>query len=185
MILLYAALSACVTTKVAPPATKWDARTAELQRAVAWQLDGRAAAALGTQGWQASLTWRQADQYADVHLSGPFGIGALTLRQEPGGLSVNGAPPSEAMIAQLQDRLGFELPLQDLRFWLLGIPDPGATFDLVRNDQDRARQLTQNGWTIVYDRYASVGGDLLPAHLVLSRADVRVRIAIDHWDWPQ
>jgi outer membrane lipoprotein LolB len=185
MVLCYAALAACVTTKIAPPATKWDARELELQRADAWQLQGRAAVALGTQGWQASINWRQADNYADVHLSGPFGIGAVSLRQEPEGLSVNGAPPSEAMLTQMQERLGFELPLQTMRFWLLGIPDPATTFDLVRNAQDRAQQLTQDGWTIVYDRYAPVGGDLLPAHLVLSRADVRVRIAIDQWTWPQ
>jgi outer membrane lipoprotein LolB len=185
IVLCYAALAACVTTKIAPPATKWDARDAELQRADTWQLDGRAAVALGTQGWQASLNWRQADVFAEVHLAGPFGIGALVLRQEPGGLSLNGAPPSGTVQAQLQERLGFELPLQNLRFWLLGIPDPSATFELSRNDQDRAQQLTQNGWTVVYDRYAPVGGDLLPAHLVLSREDVRVRIAIDHWDWPK
>jgi outer membrane biogenesis lipoprotein LolB len=52
---------------------------------------------------------------------------------------------------------------------------------LTRNDQDRARQLTQSGWTVDYDRYSPAGADLLPAHLVLSREGVRVRIAVDHW----
>ena len=28
-------------------------------------------------------------------------------------------------------------------------------------------------------------GDLLPSALVLTRADVRVRIAVDHWEAPQ
>jgi outer membrane biogenesis lipoprotein LolB len=42
--------------------------------------------------------------------------------------------------------------------------------------------LTQAGWTIDYDRYMPVGGDLLPAHLSLSGAGVRVRIAVDHWE---
>ena len=32
---------------------------AQLQQASAWRLNGRAAAAVGTQGWQASLDWRQ------------------------------------------------------------------------------------------------------------------------------
>jgi outer membrane lipoprotein LolB len=178
-------LAACATTKVAPPSVNWQSRASDLQRASAWQLDGRAAVAVGTQGWQATLDWQQADNRALVHLAGPFGIGALVLKQEPEGLSVNGAPPSDAVLSQLQDRLGFELPLDYLRFWLLGVPDPAISFELSRNDQDRARQLTQGGWSIVYDRYLTVDGDLLPGRLILSRDAVRVRVVIDHWNWPR
>ncbi|MDT7764697.1 MAG: outer rane lipoprotein LolB, partial [Mycobacterium sp.] len=97
-------------------------------------------------------------------------------------LSLNGAPPSDAVLAQIQERLGFELPLNNLRYWLLGVPDPGVAFDLTRNDQDRAAQLTQAGWTVTYDKYMMVGGDWLPARMVLLRDTVRVRIAVDHWD---
>jgi len=180
-----ALLAGCATTRQAatPPvaATAWEQRVGDLQRLASWQLGGRAAVAFGTQGWQASLDWRQSADVAEVHLSGPLGIGAMVLRRTPEGLSLNGAPPSDAVLAQLQDRLGFELPLDHLRFWLLGVPDPVAVFELKRNDQDRAVQLTQDQWTIDYDRYMPVDGDLLPAHLVLSREGVRVRIVIDHW----
>ena len=86
------------------------------------------------------------------------------------------------MLAQLQERLGFELPLDNLRYWLLGVPDPGSAFDLTRNGQDRAAQLTQAGWTLTYDKYMAVSGDWLPARMVLVRDAVRVRIAVDHWD---
>jgi outer membrane lipoprotein LolB len=116
-------------------------------------------------------------------MSGPFGVGALVLKRTADGLSLNGAPPSDAVMEQLQERLGFELPLDHLRYWLLGVPDPGAGFEVKRNAQDRAAQLTQAEWIIDYDRYAPVAGDLLPAHLVLSREGVRVRIAVDHWEW--
>src|SRR3981189_1015509 len=88
------AVSACVPTRPLPPSAKWAPRVNELQNAGDWQLDGRAAVALGTQGWQATLNLRQADNIAEVHLAGPFGIGALVLKQTPAGLSLNGAPPS-------------------------------------------------------------------------------------------
>ena len=104
------------------------------------------------------------------------------IKRTPDGLSVNGAPPSDAVLGQLQERLGFDLPIDHLRFWLLGVPDPSAAFDLERNEQDRASQLTQDDWNIDYDRYMPVNGDLLPSHLVLSRAGVRVRIAVDRWE---
>src|ERR1700734_3665959 len=105
------ALAACATKRTVEPSTQWAQRAGELQQASDWQLDGRAAAALGTQGWQATLSWRQADQNAEVHLSGPFGIGALVLKQTPEGLSLNGAPPSDAVMSLVQGNRGFVFPL--------------------------------------------------------------------------
>jgi outer membrane lipoprotein LolB len=180
-------LAACATTRRAPPAPGegWEQRVSDLQRQRSWQLDGRAAVAIAAQGWQATLNWRQRGDAEEVHLSGPFGVGALVLERTPDGLSLNGAPPSDAVTNQLQEKLGFELPLEHLRFWLLGVPDPSAAFEVKRNEQDRASQLRQADWSVDYDRYMPVAGDLLPAHLVLSREGVRVRIAVDHWDWPR
>jgi len=180
-----AALSACVSPRPAPAPAPWDRRLAVLQHAASWQLDGRAAVAVGTQGWQASLNWRQDGAEAELHLAGPLGVGALVLRATAQGLSLNGAPPSDTVAVQLQERLGFDLPLDDLRFWLLGVPNPDGVFDLERNGQDRAQQLTQDGWTLNYDRYVPVNGDLLPARVVLNRDAVRVRIVVDHWDGPR
>jgi outer membrane lipoprotein LolB len=178
-----AVLAACVTTRApVPAAAGWEQRVVDLQRSSSWQLDGRAAVAVGTQGWQATLNWRQRGDSAEVHLSGPFGVGALVLKRTTEGLSLNGAPPNDAVVAQLQERLGFDLPLDHLRFWLLGVPDPAAAFDLKRNGQDRASQLTQADWSVDYDRYMPIDGDLLPAHLVLTREGVRVRIAVDRWE---
>jgi outer membrane lipoprotein LolB len=179
-----AALGACATIQPTLNPSDWSQRMASLQEAGSWKLDGRAAAAVGTQGWQASLDWRQQGQATEVHLAGPFGMQAMVLTRTPEGVSLNGAPPNEAEIAQLQERLGFDLPLDQLRYWLLGVPDPGSAFDLTRNPQDRAQQLTQAGWSIDYDRYMPVGGDLLPSHLVLNREGVRVRIVVDHWETP-
>jgi outer membrane lipoprotein LolB len=183
LLLMCAVLAACVTTRraPAPPNAGWEQRAADLQMLGSWQLDGRAAVAVGTQGWQASLNWRQHGDAAEVHLSGPLGVGALVLKRTPDGLSLNGAPPSDAVLAQLQDRLGFALPIDHLRFWLLGVPDPSGPFELTRNDQDRALHLTQSDWAIDYDRYVPADGDLLPGHLVMSREGVRVRIAVDRW----
>jgi outer membrane lipoprotein LolB len=180
-----AALCACATTRQVTAVAPWAKRMAQLQSANAWQLDGRAAAAVGTQGWQATLNWRQSGAYAEVSLAGPFGLGAMVLKQAPDGLSVNGAPPSESVLTSLQERLGFELPMDDLRFWLLGVPNPGAAFELERNGDDRAQRLTQAGWTLSFDRYLPVSGDILPSRMVMQRAGVRVRIAVDHWEGPQ
>ena len=184
-----AVLAGCATLHPKGPplptgASSWEERRKALEQATRWDLDGRAAVALGTQGWQATLNWRQTGADSELHLAGPLGIGALTIKVTPAGLSLNGAAPDDAVVAQLQDRLGFELPLDNLRYWLLGIPDPNTPFELTRNAQDRAARLSQAGWSIEYDDYMAGGGDLLPKRLVLTRADARVRIVVDRWEAP-
>jgi outer membrane lipoprotein LolB len=185
-----ALLAGCATLhrEVRPPAAAlapWDEHVAALARAESWRLDGRAAVALGQQGWQASLDWQQSGNLSELHLAGPFGIGALAITMTPAGLSLNGAPPSPDVTGKLEGRLGFELPLDNLRFWLLGIPNPDTPFDLTRNAQDRAQHLSQAGWSIDYDQYRPDNGDLLPVRIVLSRSDARVRIAVDRWQMPR
>ena len=154
----------------AVPRAAWAQRAAVLQQAGEWSMDGRVAVAFGTQGWQATLDWRQHGKDSEVHLAGPLGIGAKVLRLSPAGLSIGGDPPGAAGLQQLQERLGFDLPLAKLRYWLLGVPDPAAAF---RRSCAILRiapaHLTQAGWYVDYDRYAAVGDDRLPAHMVLRR----------------
>jgi outer membrane lipoprotein LolB len=165
-------------------ASVWEQRVGVLQSLPDWELQGRAAVAYGKQGWQASLTFTQSGDVSDVHLAGPLGIAASELTLMPAGLSVNGAPPTADVVNRLQAKIGFALPLEDLRYWLLGVPAPDAPADVTRNASDRAAQLSQAGWTVVFDRYMPNQGDVLPARLVLSHEDVRIRIVVEQWKLP-
>jgi outer membrane lipoprotein LolB len=182
---LLALLAACVTTRPpvlsVPAGTSWDQRVERLQGQSSWDLSGRTAVAVAKQGWQASLNWRQRGLQSDVHLAGPLGVGGTVLKLTPAGLSINGAPADGDALQQLEDKLGFDLPISRLRYWLLGVPDPAAPDEVVRDDQDCAQQLTQDGWQIAYEHYSASDGNWLPARLVLTRDDVRVRIVVDHW----
>jgi outer membrane lipoprotein LolB len=180
-------LGACAGLRPPAPATAlvaWDQRLPALQRASEWSLQGRAAASAGTQGWQASLTWRQAGSSSELHLAGPLGVGASVLRLTPDGLSIDGASAGSDAERLLQDRLGMDLPLASLRYWILGVPDPGSACEITRNAQDRAQRLVQSGWTIDIGRYLPVGRDWLPGQLTVARDAVRLRIAVDHWEFP-
>jgi outer membrane lipoprotein LolB len=185
-------LAACATTRPpAPPAAlppaaaaPWEQRVADLQSWTEWNLAGRAAVAYGKQGWQASLAWTQSGSVSDLHLAGPLGLGASELTLTPGGLAVNGGPPNPDVLNQLENKLGFPLPIAALRYWLLGVPEPGSAVTVTRNDGDRAEQWSQADWLVEIDRYMPVEGDVLPAHLVLTHEDVRIRIVVEHWHVP-
>jgi outer membrane lipoprotein LolB len=181
-------VSACVATRAPPPVmapVSWELRLPALQQAETWALDGRAAASIGAQGWQASLAWRQQGSTSELHLSGPLGLGASIVKLAPDGLSIDGAPPRDDARQILRDRLGVDLPLESLRFWLLGVPDPAQASTITRNAEDRAQQLVQSGWTVDIGRYLPVAGDQLPAQLAIQRDAVRVRIVVDRWEFPR
>ena len=178
-------LAACVS---APPVKvlkkPWLERMQQLQDAQHWDVQARAAGAVGAQGWQATLDWRQASTTAEVRVAGPLGVGATGFRVTPQGLDYAAPTPGLANAAEyLQQRLGFAPPFENLRFWLLGVPNPAQGYEFKANDSDRAATLSQDGWTIDYSEYAVVGADTLPKRFTVHRDAVRVRIAIDHWNF--
>jgi outer membrane lipoprotein LolB len=182
LAIVSALLSGCVTNNIALKPRTWEERVAQLQRAPQWHLQGRAAAATGTQGWQASLDWLQQSQTAQIGIAGPLGVGAVSLILTPDGLQAAGSASRADAATLIEQRLGFTAPLDHLRYWLLGVPDPRAPVELLRNAEDRAQQLVQDGWTVDYERYVQAGSDLLPERLTLHRDTVRVRIVVERWD---
>src|SRR5262249_17920333 len=149
----------------AAPRKPWDSRVAELQSARVWHLRGRAAVAVGEQGWQANLDWRQDGEDADVELSGPLGAGAVALRVTPGGVTVKspvrgadagGDDPG----AVIRERMGFEPPFGLLRYWLLGVPASDQAANVERGPGDRPSAIAQAQWHVSYSRYGAVDGDV-------------------------
>jgi len=89
---------------------------------------------------------------------------------------------SAAAHAELAARLGFDPPLASLRYWVLGVPDPAQpATESVDPAQQRLSELTQSGWRVQYQSYASAGSEVLPARLTLQRDTVRVRLLVDGW----
>jgi outer membrane lipoprotein LolB len=180
------ALAACQTAPVAPaPSLAWSVRRPALQSLDRFGLNGRVAVAVGHQGFNAGLRWAQSGEMTHLALTGPLGAGGVEVTADGADLSVvtsNGKRlGSAAARAELEDKLGFEPPLTSLRYWVLGVPDPGVPASVQLDSQQRLTQLTQEGWRIDYTAYVPVGAEWLPRLLTLRRQDVRVRMVVDAW----
>ena len=81
----------------------------------------------------------------------------------------------------MTERFGWSLPVYSMRFWMLGVSDPGAGADEVVDDEGMLVELTQNGWQVRYDDYSNNGGTLLPRKIVMESGDVRIRVVADRW----
>lgn len=179
-------LAGCQTVPVpAAPSVAWSVRRPALQTLSRFGLNGRVAVAVGKQGFNAGLRWTQSDAMTRVALTGPLGAGGVEVTAEGPSLSVITSSgkhlgDTEAR-SELEDKLGFEPPLTSLRYWVLGVPDPGSPASVQLDSQQRLTRLTQDGWRIDYSAYMPVGAEWLPRLLTLQRQGVRVRMVVDGW----
>ncbi len=180
-------LAGCVSVPSRAPAAlaSWPLRRAQLQSLGPFELTGRVAVAAGGQGFTAHLDWQQRGARTTVDLNGPLGIGGVHVVANGGTLDIQTARgtklTSEQARAELADQLGFDPPLGSLRYWLLGVPDPGSPAAETVGAHERLASLQQDGWQIEYSAYTTAGGDWLPQRMVLQRGDVRVRLIVDRW----
>src|SRR5258708_2403368 len=98
--------------------------------------------------------------------------------------TVHEAPSSawEVRREEVARRMGLAPPLGSLRYWILGVPEPGHPAKESVDSQQRLSTLQQDGWQIQYTDYMSVGGEWLPSKLTLQRQGVRLRVVVDGWN---
>jgi outer membrane lipoprotein LolB len=179
-------IGGCQTVPVAPaPNLAWNVRRPALQTLERFALEGRVAVAVGKQGFNAGLRWGQTGPVTHLALTGPLGAGGVEVTADHGTLNVLTSRGQRlgnaAARAELADKLGFEPPLTSLRYWVLGVPDPGAPASVKLDPQQRLTRLDQSGWRIAYTEYMPVGAAWLPRLLTLRRGEVRVRMVVDGW----
>jgi outer membrane lipoprotein LolB len=180
-------LAGCRTLPVVTPvAVPWEQRRPQLQARDHFELKGRVAIAVADQGVNANLQWTQTGEHTQVTLEGPLGVGAVRISATGSELVIVTADgqrlDSEAAHAELATRLGFDPPLESLRFRIQGVPDPATpASETLDSAQQRLQALVQDGWSILYTSYIMVGNEWLPARLSVQRDTVRVRLLIDGW----
>jgi outer membrane lipoprotein LolB len=190
-IVAVAVVAGCRTAPLQQPTTTasqpWDVTRSELQSRDHFGLKGRVAVAAGKDGFNASLRWTQAGTRSQVSLEGPLGAGGVQITADGDALSIVTAHgdhlDSDAARAELSSRLGFDPPLNSLRYWIQGVPDPTAPAkEKVDPQQQRLQSLQQSGWQIEYTGYMPSGGVSLPSRMTIQREGVRVRLVVDGWN---
>ena len=191
-------LAGCATLFTPPPSAEqidrdWQARQSRLQDVDTWELKGRLAMRADDDGWHASLRWqRQQDRHV-IDLSGPLGKGHVRLNQDASGarLRDNEQQTHYASTARqlLYETTGWDVPLDSLNYWVLGLPAPDSPNRWELDDGGRLKTLQQAGWEIRFLGYRRHGDYDLPKKLFIQRnpagADstqmLEVRLAIAQW----
>jgi outer membrane lipoprotein LolB len=168
------------------PTTAWEIRRPQLQARDKFELKGRVAVAAAGEGFNARLRWTQDGKQTRMSLDGPLGAGGVQVTSDGTAVSIvtshGDRLDNDAARAELASKLGFDPPLGSLRYWILGVPEPGHPAQESLDSQQRLSGLQQDGWQIQYTDYMSVAGEWLPSKLTVQRQGVRLRVVVDGWN---
>ena len=175
------------TTIVEPDNPLWHNHKAQLLKLNHWILLGRFGAKNEEESWSGNLNWRQNDAEYEVHISAPLSGGSFILsgNQWQSTLQVSendiySASDGEVLLARYT---GLHLPVNNLRYWLIGLPSPNAGGHLIEIDESgRIVKLNQQGWQISFHRYQQVNEIDLPNKIFLENHEFNVRLVIQSWD---
>lgn len=150
-----------------------------------WLASGRIAVASGGDGGSGSFTWRQVRAHTSLDVRGPLGAGGLHVEADGADLSVTAADGTRVDAAAAREairaRLGLDLPLAELRYWMLGLPAPGSEARVQGHVTPPRRTIDQAGWSVRYDEFANASGWSVPARLTATAGSVRLKAVIDDW----
>jgi outer membrane lipoprotein LolB len=166
----------------------WPARRVQLQARAQFTAQGRIGVAAGSDGFQGHLRWNQDGVRSTVNLDGPLGVGAVRIVDDAGKLTLTNssgeALDSEAARESLVRHMGFEPPLNSLRYWLQGVPDPAVPSSENLSAQGYLDSLAQSGWTVTFNDYMQTADGALPKRITVTRDKVRVKLSIEAWHSP-
>lgn len=164
---------------------EWLERRDLLRQLDDWRMEGRIALRTGSDGYNGTLSWEQMDDLLDFRFRGPFGFGGFRIHGDLDRLRIKTTSGEELLLtdpeAEMRDRFGWSLPVYSMRFWIVGVSDPGMTADETVDDDGMLLELSQNGWDVSFDGYRVEDGLLLPKKIVMESGDVRIRVVADRW----
>ncbi|MFH0934026.1 MAG: lipoprotein insertase outer membrane protein LolB [Pseudomonadota bacterium] len=176
-LLLLLLLAGCATAPVAVQ------RLPEADAPFAF--NGRVAVRQGEQRDNAGVRWVHRGGDDEILLLAPLGHTLARIRRDEQSASLEASGRKYAaqdMESLMQQVLGWQLPLNGLRYWVSARPVPEVDSAIERDANGQVSLLRQQGWEISYMRYAAATPDALPLRLKLQREGVEVLLLIDEWE---
>lgn len=188
-------ISLCLLTACAPPrpaeeqptnkVIPLEKRKAETATVSSWQIHGAMAAKSKTKGWSATMNWVQhgANSY-QIRLMGPLGGGTVLINKSGNTITFQDGPKTSSSTNAdelLLKQTGIRLPVNNLYYWVRGLPAPGAIQSEKHDEYNHLVQLKQSGYVIDFTKYTSVKGIDLPSMIRLEGNGVMVKVIIKSW----
>ncbi len=150
-----------------------------------WEFSGRLALSDGRDGGSGRLDWQQRGDRAELRFHGAFGRGGwrLTATREEATLEFadGGRYRAARVEALVRDHVGWEVPVEALRYWVRGLAEPGARATPRYDRSGRLTEIRQHQWNVQYEGSVVVDEISLPRKVTATRDRHRVRLVIRRW----
>ncbi len=172
-------LTACSIVPVAPDVAYSTKAKAHLYQLGQWSFEGRMSLTGNKDAWSATVAWAHVPAKEEIKLSGPLGQGGtvigltnqvVSIDRGNGDVQTSGQP--EVFVSQ---QLGMFVPLRSLRYWVVGLPEPGQGYE------ETGSGFKQAGWLVDYRQMQSVGNEAMPRKITVMNGQVKLKLVIDEW----
>jgi len=185
-------LAACATTPTlvrnqgdAAAMAQQEAREKALADADHWVLQGKLGIYSAQDGGSGTFTWTQDGNHYEFVFRLPISGKSYRLTGGPDGAELDGAeggpqygPDAESLMRRA---LHWEVPLDELRAWVLGLRAQGARAELSFGNDRLPSVLVQDGWTVSYPAWDTTRQPPLPSKVFAEKAPYKVRLSVQSW----
>jgi len=168
------------------PREHWAEHQLMLSQLTDWQVQGRIAIAHQGQGTNARFKWHQFSHWYQIQFLTPLGSQAAVLTGAPQQVIWETAQGDYQLAASAEQILSevanLNMPVSSLRYWIKGLADPNLPLNHYQlNALGYLSGLTQQDWQIQYPNYRQYGALQLPQKITISRADLKLKLMLQHW----
>ena len=142
-----------------------------------WEMIARLTVRYDDEAVNARIKWQQErDKFKSI-ISSAFGRVLVTI--EGNGSEIKAVEDRQS-IFDIERIMREDVLISDLRYWLLGQPNPTLPHNyLMINDNQHA--FNQNNWQININKFQSYGPHKLPKSIQLTNSQYSLKIFIDNW----
>lgn len=170
----------------------WKTRQAAFAQIDSWILHARIGMRSKHHSGSASLIWDETQRNRKLRLLGPLGGGVIYLQQDNTGVSLQDSKGKKWHANDASELIyrvtGWQIPVSGLRWWLLGITEPGSTAEYTLDESQRLLSVTQDGWKVTLDNYRLFGDYELPSSIVVETQAsqdkdgyIRAKLIVKDW----
>ncbi|WP_318462008.1 lipoprotein insertase outer membrane protein LolB [Photobacterium leiognathi] len=181
----FALLSGCAQTPQDTQKVDWKTHQTQLKSLTDYQAKGVFGFYSPEQRIQLTFNWKNHNDEYQLILIKMFKT-VLNLNSKPNNVTLvdpDGKTYHGTDATQLVKEItGLQLPLSQMRDWLIGLPTGADTYQLNNNDQVAylAKDINGQVWEMHYNTYNDQT-PALPTQMILSQGELQVRIKISQW----
>ncbi|MFT5117701.1 MAG: outer membrane lipoprotein LolB [Kiritimatiellia bacterium] len=154
-----------------------------------WNITAKLGIRNGDDSGSVTLYWQQQQNQYQIRIAGPLGQGNGLLSGDEENIVIE-RPNKQTLYSNnpaqlIKDTFGWDLPIQDLNYWVRGLASP--LLDAAEQDYSASgvlSELNQSDWSLRYTRYRTTDLWLMPQRIRAEKGELMLTLVIKTWEFP-